>query len=302
MKLLVSTMQDCFVYDVDTRHKTSIERPTAGGRGAYGMTWRGSRAYIGWRGPCQVLEYDRALTPTGRLCQPSRGHDFFNVRMPDRAVHGILRVGEQLYVMNSGRDEILIFSADTLCQSAAWCPHDTARRYDVPHFKHYNGMCATKGFLYVVCHMEQKRASEVWKFHRALEPHNMQLVDTFVGGKGAHSCFPWRDGMALCDSLNNQVIRLGTNEVLYETAPGWMTRGVSCLGDTGLVLGLSGKEPERAKRNERHGRLLVWRDGVFEKDPEVHKLGVGPVCEVRCLDLPDAAHWPARPLWEAGSR
>jgi len=298
MKVVITTMLDCYVYDLDTHSRMPIERPDlAGGasREAFGVTWGGRYAYIGWRHPCEVIEYDKAWKPTGRREHMVVGRELEGGAHPC-TVHQLLYLEGELLIANTSKDEISVVTTEQLFQQDALKPHEMTGIPDLPGHLHYNTLFAQPGELYVVAHMHMAQESQVWKFTRYRGTYGLTFSEAFVGGHGAHNVFPWRGSLLVLDSNRARIIPIGHPEkVLYQGPSHTILRGVCWLGDA-LIVGCSSLQPDRHLRRWVHGDLLVWRDGDISKAPEVHKMGSGPISDLRGLDMDDYAHYPNRPF------
>lgn len=298
MRLIVTTMLDCYVYDTQSRVQKRverIERQTPQPREAFGVTWTQSRLYIGWRRPCEVLEYDRALSPTGRACRPWKGHEFEG-GAHECTLHQLLHLDGVLLVANTGRDEVSAFRLDTLKQVKAWKPHECAGVGKKPKHLHYNTMYAAAGKMFIVAHMHGTKDSEAWEFERGEALSQVRFVARHACGNAAHNVFPLAGQLLVLDSNRSRIVKLSEpNRILFQGPRGTLLRGVARGGD-GLVVGCSALQPDRELRRWVHGDLLAWEDGDLSREPVVHEMGGGPISDVRCLDRPDAAHWPNRPF------
>jgi len=295
MKLLVGTLADCFVYDVDTREKTRVQRPTAGNRAAYGITWGGKYAYIGWREPSEVAEYDRDLKPTGRLVITDAGHEF-RPGEKGSAPHQMMYANQLLLLANTGKDEIVAFEIGGLRQVDSWSPRQIEPAYMGAEYHHLNSVFAWGKELYVVAHMAGARESQAWTLSPDGPLHDSRVRNVRQCGTGAHNVFPLNEGLASCASMDSQVVHLGSEkQVVYQGPRDRLFRGV-CYAGNAFVLGWSAFEKKREDRRHAAGGLYVWRSGPFQGEPEEHVLDAGPVCEVRCLDMSDRAH-PNGRLW-----
>jgi hypothetical protein len=148
-----------------------------------------------------------------------------------------------------------------------------------------------------MAHMHGARDSEAWEFARADKLEGLEFEKAHVCGSGAHNVFRLKGELLCLNSNRGQVVALGdVSQVRYQGPRHCLLRGV-CRAGAGLVVGCSALQLDRTLRRWVHGDLLVWPDGDLGKEPVVHEMGQGPISDVRCLDQPDAAHWPNEPFW-----
>jgi hypothetical protein len=214
------------VYDTRTRSKERIKRPTPGNRAAYGVTWGRRFAYIGWREPSEVIEYDKDLRPTGRQCQSLAGYDF-RPGEHGSAPHQALYLEGSLILAHTGRNAICAYGIADLKQHGAWSPASERRAFRGVEYHHLNTVFARPGELYAVAHMAGAQESEVWRFRRGQGLSNLQFIESYGCGRGAHNVFPLGNGLAVCDSMNSQVVRVGgEKQVVYRGPEDRLFRGV----------------------------------------------------------------------------
>ena len=292
MKFIISTHKSCFIYDHNKDIINDIERGTKGAQWAYGISWFKDKIFIGWRKPCEVLEYDTSFKFTGRKCQGSLGF-----RVGD--VHQIICFDKKIWVTNTGSNSISIFDASTLELVEDWRPHKAIKEMDSPYvskkninknkhpnyYKHYNSIFFDKKRIFINAHMTVNNPpSKVWVFLRK----NRKFIKKIEGGISTHNLFLINNQITVCDSENSQIIQPETNKVLFRARVGSFLRGVS-LPPKMVVIGSSGMQSIRNKRNNARGGIVIFNNTKF-KNPDLKWFGRGPIQEIRCLDFYDKAH------------
>jgi hypothetical protein len=276
-----------------------IDRGTDGRTWAYGISWCGDRAFIAWRTPDEILEYDVDFKHTGRRC------DARDQKLGD--LHQIICYDNKIWATNTGHNSISIFDCDTLELIETWRPHE-----HIPHdddtkyfhekkdkrtkpgvnYKHYNSIMFKYDRMYVNAHMTIKNPpSKVWEFTYP----KRKFIRKILGGITSHNIFFLNGALTVCDSGNSCILQPEDNKVIFHKDVGSYLRGVSMPPNL-FVVGRSDKRA-RTDRSKSKGGITVFKGRNFNNpNPDVRWLGRGPVEEIRCLDNSDDAH-PTNVFW-----
>lgn len=287
MILIISTNKYVFTYDL--LNKKILSTINNKKRPSYGISWYRDRLFIAWRGPCEILEYDIDLKPTGRKCKGSKLGD----------LHQIICFDNKIWVANTGKNLISIFDINTLDLVEDWCPHLNRDQDDNHilskdnniHYKHYNSIMFNKKKIYINAHMTKNNPpSKLWIF----KYKNKKFISKISGGISTHNIFFIDNKPIVCDSENGKILSLQDKTHLSFVKYSSFLRGVS-MPKNMIIVGRSDKIIDRDKRAHGQGGLVIYNDHSFTKN---YSLGLymGQVHEVRCLDEKDKAH-PTNIFW-----
>jgi len=301
MQFIISTENDCFTYDLNKKLKVKqIKRGTEGKRWAYGISWWGDRLYIAWRSPHEIVEYDRKLKPTGRVCKVPKSPAVIG------DLHQITCYDKKIWCASTGTNSIVTFDCGTLDYIESWKPHEGVADDDGPYnppkgkprytedYKHYNSIMFRSGRIYINAHMTTHNPpSNVWVFTYP----GLKFIKKVEGGESSHNIFFIGDELTICDSGNGRLIQPEKYLEIFRGGIGSFLRGISQPPGK-LIIGRADK-CIKADRPKARGGLVIIHDRKF-KSPDPRWLGYGPIEEIRCLDEEDLAHPVPEPFWGSG--
>ncbi len=269
MPLLVSTPLQIFLVD-EISNKISILRS---GDGYYfGITHKNEKIVLSHSGGY--------LQNFGINCKPKRTKR--HLHQP----HQIEWAQDKILVTNTGKNCLSVYDEDgKLCRDVYlneihWDDKNINRKGN-----HFNSVHKHGEKVFVVAH-NYERPSEIWELNWPdLEVENIQVCDA----GWAHNIWVSDHGKVICDSMNNRLYNVSTNETLWQSNEGGtLTRGLA-VSDDYIFVGYSSV-------SERHDRF--WKTGgVWIIDRNTYKMvkkipipGSGDINEIRLLDEADEGH------------
>lgn len=271
-RVLVGTSRSLFLVDIET---SEIERVESKYGLYYGISWDDEQIFVSarwypWYMPTSHIERPRLLTFDGRMKRAS----IREFQVPAGGVHQLIHSGDTIFCTASAEDGVVISKGG---KDEIWYPSKDPDDHgrDVHHF---NSVWINGDRLFLVGH--NNGPSEVWEFTYP----DREFVRRTIVGKYVHNVWPYKGGLAVCNSGNGRLEALDGTQIV-ET--GGFPRGVA-IGPERTVVGVSA----RASRSNRW--LTIGKLQVYDPDWKLMKtisLGVsGGVCEIRNVDCPDAAH------------
>lgn len=269
MSLLVSTPMQIFLVD-ENSNNISIQRS---GDGYYfGITHRKNVVVLSHSGG--YLQFFR-----------KNSKPFFTEKHLYQP-HQIEWSENKILVTNTGRNCISVFNEngmleqDIYLNEIRWDDKNVNRKGN-----HFNSVHKYGENVYVVAH-NYERPSEIWE----LSWPELRVIDVHKCHAGwAHNIWVSDLGIVVCDSKNNCLRNISTNEILWQSDENkTLTRGLA-VNDECIFVGYSSISERRERFWKSGGIFLVDRNS-FKTIEKIPIPGSGDLYEIRILDKRDECH------------